>query len=100
MTASCSPDRPSADIRGRGSGTAIATSRDADVLGRADTGDPAHRSALPPARRLLASQELPDHLGPLFRAAFGLCGSREDAEDLVQETYARVLRRPRWLRPG
>jgi RNA polymerase sigma-70 factor (ECF subfamily) len=27
-----------------------------------------------------------------------LCGSREDAEDLVQETYARVLARPRFLR--
>jgi RNA polymerase sigma-70 factor (ECF subfamily) len=27
-----------------------------------------------------------------------LCGSREDAEDLVQETYARVLARPRLLR--
>jgi RNA polymerase sigma-70 factor (ECF subfamily) len=27
-----------------------------------------------------------------------MCGSREDAEDLVQDTYARVLARPRWLR--
>jgi RNA polymerase sigma-70 factor (ECF subfamily) len=27
-----------------------------------------------------------------------MCGSREDAEDLVQETYARVLARPRLLR--
>lgn len=34
----------------------------------------------------------------LYRAAWALCGSREDAEDLVQETYARVLRRPRLLR--
>jgi RNA polymerase sigma-70 factor (ECF subfamily) len=34
----------------------------------------------------------------LYRAAWALCGSREDAEDLVQETYARVLARPRFLR--
>ena len=27
-----------------------------------------------------------------------MCGSREDAEDLVQETLARVLRKPRILR--
>jgi RNA polymerase sigma-70 factor (ECF subfamily) len=34
----------------------------------------------------------------LYRAAWALCGSREEAEDLVQETYARVLARPRLLR--
>lgn len=34
----------------------------------------------------------------LYRAAWALCGSREDAEDLVQETFARVLSRPRILR--
>src|SRR5262245_47117562 len=39
-----------------------------------------------------------DHLDRLYRAAWALCGSREDAEDLVQETYARVLARPRILR--
>jgi RNA polymerase sigma-70 factor (ECF subfamily) len=41
---------------------------------------------------------LPEHFERLYRAAYGLCGHREDAEDLVQETYARVLRRPRLLR--
>src|SRR4051794_21186020 len=34
----------------------------------------------------------------LFRAAWALCGSREDAEDLVQDTYERVLKRPRIVR--
>src|SRR2546423_15001702 len=47
--------------------------------------------ALDPAR-------LGDHLDRLYRAAWAMCGSREDAEDLVQETYARVLRKPRLLR--
>ncbi|MFL5820245.1 MAG: RNA polymerase sigma factor [Solirubrobacteraceae bacterium] len=41
---------------------------------------------------------LGDHFDRLFRAAWGLCGSREDAEDLVQETYVRVLARPRLVR--
>jgi RNA polymerase sigma-70 factor, ECF subfamily len=31
----------------------------------------------------------------MYRAAWALCGCREDAEDLVQETFARVLARPR-----
>ncbi len=38
------------------------------------------------------------HLGCLLRAARGLCGSRETAEDLVQDTFARILSRPRFLR--
>jgi RNA polymerase sigma-70 factor, ECF subfamily len=48
--------------------------------------------------RTLDPQTLGDHLDRLFRAAWALTGSREDAEDLVQETYERVLRRPRLLR--
>jgi RNA polymerase sigma-70 factor (ECF subfamily) len=48
--------------------------------------------------RPLDPARLGDHLDRLFRAAWALCGSREDAEDLVQETYARVLARPRLLR--
>jgi RNA polymerase sigma-70 factor (ECF subfamily) len=48
--------------------------------------------------RTLDPQSLGDHLDRLFRAAWALCGSREDAEDLVQETYERVLRRPRLIR--
>ena len=34
----------------------------------------------------------------MYRAAWALCGSREDAEDLVQDTFARVLARPRVVR--
>jgi RNA polymerase sigma-70 factor (ECF subfamily) len=34
----------------------------------------------------------------MYRAAWALCGRREDAEDLVQETFARVLARPRVVR--
>jgi RNA polymerase sigma-70 factor (ECF subfamily) len=48
--------------------------------------------------RLLDPTRLGDHVDRLYRAAWALCGSREDAEDLVQETYARVLGRPRMLR--
>jgi RNA polymerase sigma-70 factor (ECF subfamily) len=48
--------------------------------------------------RTLDPARLGDHLDRLYRAAWALCGSHEDAEDLVQETYARVLARPRLLR--
>src|SRR5262249_61475560 len=49
------------------------------------------------APRPLDPARLGDHIDRLYRAAWALCGSREDAEDLVQETYARVLARPRML---
>jgi RNA polymerase sigma factor, sigma-70 family len=48
--------------------------------------------------RQLNPARLGDHVDRLYRAAWALSGSREDAEDLVQETYARVLARPRLLR--
>jgi RNA polymerase sigma-70 factor (ECF subfamily) len=51
-----------------------------------------------PSERQLDPQALGDHIDRLYRAAWGLCGSREEAEDLVQETFARVLRKPRLLR--
>ena len=47
--------------------------------------------------RLLDPHALGDHIDRLYRAARALCGSREEAEDLVQDTFARVLRRPRTL---
>src|ERR1700761_6612853 len=48
--------------------------------------------------RRLDPDSLGSHLERLYRAAYGLCGSRQDAEDLVQDAYERVLRRPRFLR--
>lgn len=48
--------------------------------------------------RTLDPQSLTQHVDRLYRAAWALCGSREDAEDLVQETFARVLSRPRVVR--
>jgi RNA polymerase sigma-70 factor, ECF subfamily len=48
--------------------------------------------------RQLDPQALGDHIDRLYRAAIALCGSREEAEDLVQETFARVLRRPRTMK--
>jgi len=50
--------------------------------------------------RTLDPQSLTQHVDRLYRAAWALCGSREDAEDLVQETFARVLARPRVLSGG
>jgi RNA polymerase sigma-70 factor, ECF subfamily len=61
----------------------------------------------PVDERPVAEQERPHQLDPnslgrhidqLFRAAWALCGSRDDAEDLVQETFLNVLKRPRFLR--
>jgi RNA polymerase sigma-70 factor (ECF subfamily) len=46
----------------------------------------------------LDPQTLPRHTDRLYRAAWALCGSPEDAQDLVQETFARVLARPRFVR--
>jgi RNA polymerase sigma-70 factor, ECF subfamily len=48
----------------------------------------------------LDPEVLHEHVDRLYRSAWALCGSREDAEDLVQETFARVLARPRVLRGG
>jgi RNA polymerase sigma-70 factor, ECF subfamily len=48
--------------------------------------------------RTLDPDAAADHLSRLYRLAWSLCGSRELAEELTQETYARVLARPRHLR--
>ena len=49
-------------------------------------------------QRPLDPTRLGDHIDRLYRAAWALSGSREDAEDLVQETFTRLLARPRLLR--
>ncbi|HKN92832.1 MAG TPA: RNA polymerase sigma factor [Thermoleophilaceae bacterium] len=48
--------------------------------------------------RELDPNRLGDHLDRLYRAAWALTGSREEAEDLVQDTFAKILARPRFLR--
>jgi len=54
---------------------------------------PREAAALDPGRLI-------DHTDLLYRTAWALCGSHHEAEDLVQETFARVLMRPRRLRAG
>jgi RNA polymerase sigma-70 factor, ECF subfamily len=49
----------------------------------------------PPRYRALDPQSAADHLPRLRRFARSLCGSNQLAEDLTQETYVRVLARPR-----
>ena len=46
----------------------------------------------------LDRRTLGDHLDRLYRAALVLTRSRDDAEDLVQNTYARLLAKPRLVR--
>lgn len=53
-----------------------------------------------PAGYVLDPAGLPDHIDALYRAAWALCGSRADAEDLVQTTFLQVLKRPRIIRSG
>jgi RNA polymerase sigma-70 factor (ECF subfamily) len=64
--------------------------------------DDSELATRPPSERMqqLDAARLPEHFDRLYRAAYGLCRSREDAEDLVQETFERVLRRPRFMRDG
>jgi RNA polymerase sigma-70 factor, ECF subfamily len=58
------------------------------------TSDPARQFAL----RRLDPTALGDHIQTLNRVARSLCWSRDEADDLVQDTFARVLGRPRLLR--
>jgi RNA polymerase sigma-70 factor, ECF subfamily len=48
--------------------------------------------------RRLDPESAGGHLDALFRAACAMSGSRALAEDLVQETYVKVLSRPRLIR--
>jgi RNA polymerase sigma-70 factor (ECF subfamily) len=47
---------------------------------------------------LLDTARAGDHFDRLYRAALALTRSAHEADDLVQDTYARVLSRPRRLR--
>jgi RNA polymerase sigma-70 factor (ECF subfamily) len=49
---------------------------------------------------LLDAETALHHVDRLHAAALALCGNRVDAEDLVQETYLTLLRRPRRLTGG
>ena len=61
--------------------------------------DPQSGGSAPSAgMRRLDPARLGDHLDRLYRAAWAMCGSREAAEDLVQDTCERVLAKPRFLR--
>ena len=64
------------------------------------TSEPSNASSagLSSAPKRLDPGVLGVHRGHLLRAAWALCGSRETAEDLVQETAAVILSRPRLLR--
>jgi RNA polymerase sigma-70 factor, ECF subfamily len=50
--------------------------------------------------RRLDPNRLSDHVDAMYRAAWALCGSPHDAEDLVQETFLNVLKRPRLIQNG
>jgi RNA polymerase sigma-70 factor, ECF subfamily len=57
-----------------------------------------HAPAQPaPGLRVLDAARLSTHLDRLYRAALGMCGSPQDAEDLVQDVCLRVLAKPRLL---
>ena len=51
----------------------------------------------PATPRRLDPANLGSHVDRLYRAARAMCSSREEAEDLVQDTFARVLQKPRFL---
>jgi RNA polymerase sigma-70 factor, ECF subfamily len=59
--------------------------------------DPEQRVDAPADRQRLEPGNLAQYRPRLLRAAYAMCGSRDDAEDLVQETFERVLRRPRFV---
>src|SRR5580700_10933600 len=76
----------------------------APSIARAVRSHPVTRQSLESLRCLggasvprLDPESLPAHIDRLYRAAWALSGSPHDAEDLVQETFARVLSRPRVL---
>ena len=68
------------------------------AAGAAHAGGARERPANQAEPHVLDPAALPEHIDALYRAAWAMCGSRLDAEDLVQETLFNVLKRPRRLR--
>ena len=60
--------------------------------------DGASTASMPKSSKRLDPEVVGSHLGRLLQTAWALCGSRESAEDLVQETVVSILSRPRFLR--
>jgi RNA polymerase sigma-70 factor, ECF subfamily len=59
---------------------------------------PARGARTAPAPRILEAERLAEHVDRLHRAAWAMCGNPHDADDLVQETFVRLLARPRRVR--
>jgi RNA polymerase sigma-70 factor (ECF subfamily) len=72
----------------------------ADRPGRRHVAASLRRERGAPGLRVLDPEALYRHTDQLYRAAWALCGSPHDAEDLVQETFLNVLKRPRLLSDG
>jgi len=83
-------DRPFGSTTARGVETPVAQRRPAAAIRRPSGSN----------TKWLDPEVVVAHLGHLSSAAWALCGSPESAEDLVQETVARILSRPRFLRAG
>jgi RNA polymerase sigma-70 factor, ECF subfamily len=75
--------------------TRLASSRRRESARRGPPADPSGSGS-----KRLDPEALGAHLGPLLRTESTLCDSRQNAEDLVQDTIARILARPRLLRGG
>jgi RNA polymerase sigma-70 factor (ECF subfamily) len=69
------------------------------VSGRASEGD-ARGLAQEARGRVRFEEEALEHADQVYQVARHMAGSREDAEELVQETYARAFRSWRSFEPG
>jgi RNA polymerase sigma-70 factor, ECF subfamily len=65
-----------------------------------ETESEARRLADDARERVRFEEEALDLADQVYRVARGLVGSKEEAEDLVQETYARAFRSRRSFTPG
>jgi RNA polymerase sigma-70 factor, ECF subfamily len=72
----------------------------ARVAGMSETESEARRLADDARERVRFEEEALDLADQVFRVARGLVNSKEEAEDLVQDTYARAFRSWRSFTPG